>query len=455
MSNPLKVNLYLEDEIPKKIFQSGGAIDYKEFSTKKYLRADNKIQKFVDKKYIEESDIILWFEILNNKIGEMPKDYVSRGQKNISFNIKELEQISNVKIKNFINKNLVLKFLDTEEPIEVFIIKWKENKKLFNNVIPNVFMCGQLYKDDVFICNYYITETYFDYVNLLKLDYVYVIDYIVKMLLFLIKCKESGIIFRNFKFSSLGYLFIKEKIEFLIGDYDDKTLISETDEFFNNFSDGCDSMCGGTLVPYFIIKDFFEINTEWKTKLDKIYSVGLGESLIFLLYKQDTTMNDLFKIIYEPSYLKPCLHYYHFMKIFDNVENKTLFYKSISNLQPKFFQLNLQIINPMFIRIIQNCFNIDYTKVKYPQVYLKNIYSVYTKYLDSKNKISTHIKPIGTIDYKIEPTIEKKLESKELAKEITKQPEKFQGYKKPQIPILSTEKNLQKKISFNDKIDYF
>ena len=29
-------------------------------------------------------------------------------------------------------------------------------------------------------------------------------------------------------------------------------------------------MCAGTLVPYFIIHDFFEMNSNWLNKLDKL-----------------------------------------------------------------------------------------------------------------------------------------------------------------------------------------
>jgi hypothetical protein len=432
MIKPLKVNLYLEDELPKKNLQTqlGGLL-----SKVKYLRADTQVEKFIDKSYVKETDVILWFKILNNLVDTNVPEYISRNQKNISFDIALIDNLSNVQIKNFVNKTIVLKLLDTDKPIDDFIEKWSNNKELFGDSIPDIHMCGGLYKDKVFICNYYITDSHFNYLALLKLDYVYVIDYIVRMMLFLVKCKENNIVFRNFKFSSLGYKFIKEKIEFYIGDYDNLTLIPITEKYFSDYSDGCDSMCAGTLVPYFIIKDFFEINRDWIKKLDKLYSVGLGETLIFLLYKQDVNMKALFKMIYEPSYLKPCLHYYHYMKLFDNLNNRTTFYKLISSLEPKYFQLDLEIINPMFVRIIQNCFNLHYHKVKYPQVYLQSIFSVFTKYLNVKNQISTFIEPIQT---NVETQV------------------------KTQLPILNKESGIDKKyklkerkITFNDKIDYF
>ena len=114
-------------------------------------------------------------------------------------------------------------------------------------------------------------------------------------------------------------------------------------------------------------------------------------------------MDNLFKIIYNPSYLKPCLHYYHFMKIFDNEINKATFLKLIVSLNPKFVNMEPTIINPLFIRIIQNCFDIKYDVIKNPISYLSHINTVYSDYNEAKASIQTFIKPIETLDYKSIP----------------------------------------------------
>ena len=202
-------------------------------------------------------------------------------------------------------------------------------------------------------------------------------------------------IFRDFKFSCIGYEFIDSEIQFVVLDYNDTTLLKKNDTFFDTFKDGCDAMCVGTLVPYFIIYDFFEMEVNWKNKLDKVYSIGLAETLIFLLYDQDENMENIFKIIYNPSRLRPCLHYYHFMKIFDNESDKSAFYKLITMLKPKFIELEPKI-NQMFTRIIQNCFEIKYENVKTPNSYLEHINKIYSEYNKEKADVKTFIEPIET-----------------------------------------------------------
>jgi hypothetical protein len=411
MHKPLKVNLYLEDELPKKkLMQTGGFIDVGLINNNKfkYLRADNTVETFIHGASKVEENVELWFEFQNmNNVNKVENvSYIDRSNNSISFVVKQLKKYSNVKVKNFANEVVVLKLIElNHKTIDSFIEEWALNKQIFDNSIIDIYMYGNLYtKDNIFICNYIITKQYENHHTLLKLDYNHTMKYIIKIMLFLQKCKENNIILRNFKFSAFGYEFKNSEIQFVILDYDDVTLIKQTDNFFNTFSDGCDTMCAGTLVPYFIIEDFFEMVPEWKNKLDKLYSIGLAETLIFLLYTQDEIMENLFKLIYNPSYLKPCLHYYHFMKIFDNETNKSNFFRSIASLKPKFVEIDSKIINPMFTRIIQNCFDTKYNAVKTPMSYLQHINKVYSDYSKEKSSIKTFIEPIKTIDYELMPT---------------------------------------------------
>ena len=406
MHKPLKVNLYLEDELPKKKpMQMGGFIDIGLINNNKfkYLRADNIVETFIHGASKVEENIELWFEFQNvNNVNRVENiSYMDRSNNSISFIVKQLKKYSNVKVKNLANDIVVLKLIElNHKSIDLFIEEWTINKQIFDNSIIDIYMYGNLYtKDNIFICNYIITKYYENHHSLLKLNYNHTMKYIIKIMLFLQKCYENNIIIRNFKFSALGYEFINSEIQFIILDYDDATLIRQTDNFFNTFSDGCDTMCAGTLVPYFIIEDFFEMVPEWKNKLDKLYSIGLAETLIFLLYTQDEIMENLFKIIYNPSYLKPCLHYYHFMKIFDNETNTYDFFRSITSLKPKFVEIDSKIINPMFTRIIQNCFDTKYNVVKSPMSYLQHINKAYSDYDKEKSNIKTFIEPIRTIDY--------------------------------------------------------
>lgn len=404
MLNPRKINLYLDNELPN--IQSGGAINTKLINnnTHKYIRAENKIKTFIYGAPKIEENVQLWFEF-NNEF--MIKDsqnenlnYMERTTDSISFNIKKLKKYSNVTVKGMPVQNLTLKLIElTYKNIDIFIEDWKTNKSILGSSIPNIYMYGDLYtKEGEFISNYYITNHYKNHTSLLKLDYEYTMKYIIKMLLFIEKCNENNIILRNFKFGGLGYEFVDSDINFVLLDYVDTSLIKQNEDYFRLFTDGCDSMCAGTLVPYFIIYDFFEMNYDWLTKLDRLYIIGLAESLIFLLYNQDDIMRNLFKMLYEPSYLKQCLHYYHYMKLFDDSKKKKSFFDLLNSLHPKFVEIDLKYINPMFKRIIINCFETKHNAINSPSTYLNHLKKIYDEYNQFKSSIKTYIQPIDTIE---------------------------------------------------------
>ena len=410
MYNPRKINLYLENELPvlktKEKGQSGGTINTKLINNKthKYIRAEHKIKTFIYGAPKIEEDVQLWFEFNHEYMHPDSENencyYMERTSNSLSFSIKQLKKYSNVTVKDMPTDILTLKLVElTYKNIDTFIEDWKTNKEILGESIPNIYMYGDLYtKEGTFICNYYITQKYKNHISTLKLDYDQTIKYIIKMLLFVEKCNENNLVLRNFKFSGLGYNFINSEINFVLLDYNDTTLIKKNENYFKTFSDGCDAMCAGTLVPYFIIYDFFEMNSEWINKLDKLYVVGLAEALVFLLYNQDEIMESLFKMLYNPSYLKPCLHYYHYMKLFDDNQKKSSFMELLNSLQVKFVELDPKFINPMFKRIIINCFETKYNAIKSPATYLNHLKKVYGEYNELKATIKTYIKPIDTLE---------------------------------------------------------
>lgn len=405
MHKPLIMKLYLEEELPKKeLIHKGGFIDLALINNNKfkYLRADKIVETFIHGASKIEDDVELWFEFQNdyNINKDKNSSYIELSNNSISFVIKQLKEYSNVKVRNFKKDILILKLFDLNyKTMDLYIEEWNTNISIFGNSIIDIYMCGDLCtKDGEFICNYIITKKYENYLSLLKLNYSQTINFIIKIMLFFNKCKENNIIYRDFKFSSIGYELINSEIEFVVLDYNDTTLLKNTDIFFDTFKDGCDTICVGTLVPYFIIHDFFEMESNWKEKLDKIYSIGLAETLFFLLYIQNDTMEKVFNYIYNPSRLKPCLHYFHFMKLFDNNVDKSIFLKLITTLQPKFVELEPGI-NQMFTRIIQNCFEIKYEHIKTSNSYLEHINKIYSKYNKEKSDIKTFIEPIETLEF--------------------------------------------------------
>ncbi len=433
MYNPRKINLYLENELPtKKIKQKGGFIDYTLInnSKNKYLRADRNVETIIHGTPRIETDVELWFqfnnEVMNNDDKYENLYYTERSNNSISFSIDFLKKYSNVSVKDMPKHNLSLKLIEfSYKDIDTFINEWKENKILFEHNIHDIYMYGDLYtSDNTYICNYIITKKYKNHTQLLKIDYEYTIKYIIKMLIFIEKCRENNIILRNFKFSGIGYEFINSEIEFVLLDYNDLSLIKKTDDYFNKFKNGCDNLCAGTLVPYFVINDYFEMNPEWLNKLDKLYSVGLAEILIFLLFNQDQYMENLLKLLYNPSQLKPCLHYHHYMKLFQNKKQSEEFRQLLNGLTTKFIDIEPKVIKPMFMRLIYNCFEMNYENVKSPLTYLNHMNEIYADYNKVKSRIKTYIRPIESESLPVMPTITKTKEVLEFPKknlEVTKE----------------------------------
>jgi len=430
MYNPRKINLYLENELPtKKIKQKGGSINYNLInnSKNKYLRADRNVETIIHGTPRIETDVELWFkfnnEVMNNDEKYENLYYSERSNNSISFSIELLKKYSNVIVKDMPKHNLSLKLIDfSYKDIDTFINEWKKNKILFEHNIHDIYMYGNLYtNDNTYICNYIITKKYKNHIELLKIDYEYTIKYIIKMLIFIEKCRENNIILRNFKFSGIGYEFINSEIEFVLLDYNDLSLINNTDDYFNKFKNGCDNLCAGTLVPYFVINDYFDMNPEWLNKLDKLYTVGLAEILIFLLFTQDEYMENLFKLLYHPSQLKPCLHYHHYMNLFQNKKQSEEFKQLLNALIPKFIDVEPKVIKPMFMRLLYNCFEMTYENIKSPLTYLNHINEIYKDYNKEKSSIKTYIRPIESESVPVIPTITKTKEILEIPKKDLKE----------------------------------
>lgn len=385
---PDNVDLYLENIAPVELIGgnpiSNTTIDFVNMNiinnnVFKYLKAQNK-------------DI--WFKFNPNKNQNINSGtgYFEKNNFNVSFVINYMYKISNSRVE-IPKDNIILKLINltntpnTTNNLDDYISGWVEDVKLFSYAIPQIFLYGKLYtKNGELISNYIITKKYDNYQSLLTLNYKQAVNYVIKMLFFLNKLVENDIIIRNFKFSNIGYDFINSEIEFILLDYTNITLIRKTSKYFEQFSDGCDSICPGTFVPYFIIKDYFNLEKNWFAKLDKLYTIGLAESIIFIMYKQDNIMEEFFSLLYYPSELKPCIHYYKYMELFDNQDKKLSFLKLLTKLEPKYIEMDKLKINPLYFRIIQNCFEKDYSAIKTPGTYLGNMQQIYTDMNDRKRE---------------------------------------------------------------------
>jgi hypothetical protein len=78
--------------------------------------------------------------------------------------------------------------------------------------------------------------------------------------------------------------------------------------------------------------------------------------MIFIMYKQDNIMEEFFSLLYYPSKLKPCIHYYKYMELFDNQDKKLSFLKLLNKLEPKYIEMDKFKINPLYKRIDRSIF---------------------------------------------------------------------------------------------------
>ena len=410
--NPVKIDLYLEDQEYDNLTINNQNINTNKLESDQLNDINNniinisKINNIVNR-YLKSSDNNYWFEFNNKKniiVDNIytPTRYNEKSNFNINFVINYLYKISNSTI-NIPMDNILLQLINlTNKSLEEYINDWNEDKIIFTNSIPQIYLYGILYtKDKIPISNYIITKKYQNYKSLLTLNYKQAIKYIIKLLTFLTKLDENKIIYRNLKFSSIGYDFLDSEIEFVLLDYTDITLIklnhlpantnthtntqTNTNTFFINYKNDCNSNYAGKLIPYYVIKDFFNLETNWLNRLDRLYSVGLAECIIFILYFQDKIMEDFFSILYAPSKEISCIHYYKYLNIFDDGEKRLKFLKLINNMTPKYIEMDKLTINPLFIRIIKNCFETNYNNIKSPAIYLYSMNEIFKEYFNKKN----------------------------------------------------------------------
>ena len=54
--------------------------------------------------------------------------------------------------------------------------------------------------------------------------------------------------------------------------------------------------CAGTLIPYFVIKDYLEIKQNWIDKFDKVHVIGLVDTMIRLFFENEKNSLNILKI---------------------------------------------------------------------------------------------------------------------------------------------------------------
>lgn len=357
-------------------------------STNEINSADNKFKSIIlnmtyDKIYWLVSDkksgLNLKLEITNkDRVNSL--NYTKYVLSNGLIGLIELNK--NSELKNYIKFDtdyLVLQIIDLptdsdsnlNSAEDQFINKWKSDKLLYTN-IPEIYFYGQITDTyNNFITHYYITKKYNDYSDIIKKnDYYFTFEYFKKLLVLLDKIITHGYIFRNLNMFGLGYEILPNKtdLRIIILNYTQYTLLSLNDNFFKEFeiSRCSDIKCVGNLTPYYIIDDYYNLNSNWLNRLNKFYSLALVEIILILFYDSDENMNKLYDFIAGPSVLESQLQYYHFYKRFNSADNINNMQNIITNLNIRFCNIN-PIFESALSSIIINLLEKDFEKIYYPK----------------------------------------------------------------------------------------
>ena len=221
---------------------------------------------------------------------------------------------------------LVIQPITVEQiDIDQFIDKWNDDKNKFDIYLPEILIYGSIFNEiGEFLSNYYITPKYFDYKDIIKMNWNLTIDYFKKILIMLDTVVKFGFIYRNLSIFGIGFeVYItpdspdkNNTIRVKILKYTTTLLLSLEDKHFKQFeSTKCFGKdCIGNLIPYYVIDDYYNLRNDWVRRLDKSYSLGLVEIIFVLFYNNCEILSKLYNFIIGPSVLESRLQYFHMHK---------------------------------------------------------------------------------------------------------------------------------------------
>ncbi len=410
MNLPIKIDLYLASRLPGydleetviPVSSVGG--NPKDITD----HMNNRIYKFLLTK--ENSEINLAFEFDNN-LNILEENTYSKfmelNQYTAMFGLKYLKQKNST--LDLPRTNLVMRCFDqvSNDDLEDIIKKWKDDKRNFSTNIINIFLYGTVYNGEVPVSNYILSKKYHNYQDILKLDENMSIIYISRLIEFLNELHKLNMVYRDLQFYNIGYDKLPNGIiNFVVLNYNNLTLLNLNDKFFESFKlTGCNSKyCGGTLIPYYVVKDFFYSNSKWLPRLDKLYSLGLAEIIICMFFKDNQTFHELYKLLSGIASLNSSLYYHHLITIFDDNIKYDRLIELINNLDCRFPKIN-PLVEKMLKQIVVNLFSKNYNDIYLPGQIIDLMNKILPSNDEFDNKQVSTLKPIGSYPvYKVEPT---------------------------------------------------
>jgi hypothetical protein len=172
---------------------------------------------------------------------------------------------------------------------------------------------------------YILTKKYNTYLDILQFDFEKTSNYFEKILKFLDKVVISGYIFRDLNLFRIGFEYDGDNTNFIfkIIKYTNNTLVSLNGAFFSSFSlvKCFGKSCIGSIIPFYVIDDYYNLKEDWIKRLNKSYCLGLCEIILILFYNSDENLYNLYKFIIGPSYLESKLQFFHVYNRFGILNN--------------------------------------------------------------------------------------------------------------------------------------
>lgn len=374
MENPIKVDLYLKQQSSCNLYSTNVGGD----PTKLIKILNNKKYKYLGGVYSTNNVCFEFDDGVNGREDIIGSRYLGKGGLTSVFGLKYL---TNNFMPELTSKKLVLRAMDLYEAkdMDKWIAKYNENKRLFGSNIIDIYMYGDLYSSsNRFICSYVITRFYQDYTAISNLGYSQLVNYFKSILEFFVKLEDLGYFYRDLKFTNIGMDIDNTSgtNKFVVLDYDDITIINKDNDFFREFNlQGCyTKYCAGTLIPYFIIKDYLELNPQWINKFDKVHVIGLVDIMINLFFVKEKNSMNILKIIYKPCDYDSCIHYFQYLKIFDDKNTYDILEYSLISLKSKFVELE-HSKKDCLIYLVMNLLNKKYSNINSAKIMLDEFVS--------------------------------------------------------------------------------
>jgi serine/threonine protein kinase len=394
MNLPIKINLYLTDNLPVAKQRAGNPQQIVD-------NMKNRMFHYLVSGPNSSVPVVLEFDnILNTKNDNPYSLYISSGSVKAIFGIKYHREYNNV--FDIPKNNLILRCFDNmlDDEFDEYIKQWKTDKQAFEDAIIDIYLYGKIYDNrDNLICKYILTKKYSDFSEVAVLNETDTFKFYISLLNFLKYLNQQKIIYRNLKFSNIGFDRKPDgELQLVILDYDNITLIRPNYNYYENFkTSGCNnSLCAGDLVPYYVAHDYFYKEPNWLKRLDKLYSFGLAEITMSLFFKYNEKFNQVYKLFSGLASLGPCLHYYHLMAIFDSRDKHDNIISTINSLEYKFLSGN-PLVERTLNAIIINLIDKNYDLVQLPGQILDKVLESLKSNPDFKEKNEPiPIHPIGS-----------------------------------------------------------